>query len=142
MDISQAWTQWICPRFARGYRMDMDGTSWLGQMDILQIRRSGRAWTWQGHGTRNGQRWTRTGPRDARRSAADTDRATRRETVDGGHGTGRASECQNAFGQFRRCAKGKLPFVPTKTLVNTSLLSLPSVNHVSTPLAAGALNDY
>src|SRR5436190_561180 len=91
MDISQAWTQWICPRFARGYRMDMNGTSWLGQMDILQIRRSGRAWTWAGHGTRNGQRRTRTGPRDAKRSAADTDRATRREAVSGGHGQGHAT---------------------------------------------------
>src|SRR5438105_1840399 len=96
----------------------------------------------QGHATRSEAVRGRPGPGHARRSAADTDRATRRETVDGGHGTGRASECQNAFGQFRRCAKGKLPFVPTKTLVNTSLLSLPSVNHVSTPLAAGALNDY
>src|SRR5712672_3373563 len=45
----------------------------------------------QGHATRSGRRRTRTGPRDARRSAADTDRATRREAVSGGHGQGHAT---------------------------------------------------
>jgi hypothetical protein len=81
--------------------MDMDGTSWLGRMVILQTRRSGRAWTFPGHATRTGEPadMDKARPGQARRngepadtdrarpkegSAVDMERATPRETVGGG----------------------------------------------------------